>query len=87
MSTAPTPTLARKTGRPRRDQRPSLDRKALVARLLLIDEEPVNAIRLLTGHSSETVYRWVREVCGSDHELAPILRPLAARRGLLAGSD
>lgn len=76
------PTIARKTGRPRKADAPTLDRKALVARLLLIDGEPVTLVRTLTGHSSETIYRWVRDVCDSGHPLAPELRPLAERRGL-----
>ena len=73
----------RKTGRPRRGEEPSLDRKLFFARELLVSRAPVSNLCLLGGHSSATIYRWVRDVCNSDHETAEVLRPLAEKRGLL----
>ncbi len=74
---------ARKPGRPSRGQAADLDEKALAARLLLVDREPVALIERFTGRTATTLYSWVRQVCNSEHVLAEELRPLAEARKLL----
>jgi len=75
---------ATKTGRPRRDEEATLGQKLSLARELVVHRTPIATLRRLSGRSPSTLYRWVRDVCASDHPDADAIRALAERRGLWA---